>query len=222
MDSPSPGIITEVRFKKHKGLHDSDNRFVQEVIKVVTSLDGSSTMQFKIHSKFPTRFILTLMEPPIMTLDDMHQIFLMNGKIISIKVDLEQKELKIEAYKHNEKTKKKRKRVAYDEFDVPSGYDLSMVDKNDKKHINGILRNILGMTTMEFTSRIYSRASYYDLEIEDVETLNVAYIQEVVSKYRAFITHTTFDYPQKKFKMQIRRNDTPITTISHRKKLKVR
>lgn len=222
MDSPSPGLMPEVRFKKHGGLHDADNRFVQEVIKVVTSLDGSSTMQLKIHSKFPTRFILTLLDPPVMTLDDMHQIFLMNSKIISIKIDLEHQQLKIEAFKHNETMKKKRKRVAYDEFDVPDGYDLSMVDINDKKHIDGILRNILGMTTMEFTSRIHSRASYYDLEIGDVEVLDVAYIQEVVSKYRAFITQTTFDYPRKKFKMQIRRNDTPITTISHRKKLKVR
>jgi hypothetical protein len=116
MDSPSPGLMPEVRFKKHSGLHDADNRFVKEVIKVVTSLDGSSTMQLKIHSKFPTRFILTLMDPPVMTLDDMHQIFLMNSKIISIKIDLEHQNLKIEAFKHNETMKKKRKRVAYDEF----------------------------------------------------------------------------------------------------------
>lgn len=223
MDSPSPASLNpEVKLQKHKGLHSNDSRFVEEVIKVISSLDGSSTMKLKIHSKFPTRFILTVLEPPSMTLDDMHQIFLMNGRIISVKVNLDRQELKIECYKHNEEHKKKRKRVAYDEYDVPDGYDLSMVDTKDSKHVKGILKNILGITTMEFTSVIRPEASNYILEIQDIEIIDVDYIQEVVQKYRAFITKTVFDYPQKKIKFNIRRNDTPIQNILHRKKLKIR
>jgi len=222
MDSPSPALNPEVKLQKHKGLHDNDSRFIEEVIKVIGSLDGSSTMRLKIHSKFPTRFIVTILDPPCMSLDDMHQIFLMNGRIISIKVDLDRQEMKIECYKHNEESKKKRKRVAYDEYDVPDGYDLSMVDSKDSKHVNGILQNILGITTMEFTSVIRPEASNYILEIQDIEVIDVDYIQEVVQKYRAFITKTTFDYPQKKLKLNIRRNDTPIRQIAHRKKLKIR
>jgi len=162
-----------------------------------------------------------------MSLDDMNQILLMNSKIISIKADLVAAELKIESYKHNDETKRKRKRsIGIEDIGVPTDYDLSMVDKKDKKHIEGILRNLLGMTTMEFTSAIETSAGYYDLQLKDIECLNVEYIAEVVQKYRAFITETVFDYPQHKMTIQVRRNDTPITNIRQqvtvRKKLKIR
>ncbi len=227
MDSPSPSILKpQVSPKKHKGLHDNDSRFVEEVIKVVTSLDGSSSMKLKLFTKFPTRYAIILCNPPRMTLDDMHQILLMNAKIISVKVDLTASELKIESYKHNEETKRKRKRsMAFDNMDIPSDYDLSMVDVKDKKHMEGIMINILGVTTMEFSSDITPSASYYDLEIKDIEALNVEYIAEIVQRYRAFITDTIFDYPQKMMMLKVRRNDTPITSIRQnvlpRKKLKI-
>jgi RNA binding exosome subunit len=162
-----------------------------------------------------------------MALDDMNQILLMNSKIISIKADLIRAQLKIESYKHNDETKRKRKRsIGFEDEGIPTEYDLSMVDKKDKKHIQGILRNLLGMTTMEFTSEIKTSAGYYDLQLKDIECLNVEYIAEVVQKYRAFITETVFDYPQHQMTIQVRRNDTPITSIrknvTFRKKLKIR
>ena len=225
MDTSSPLIHPQVTFKKHKGLHDNDSRFVEEVIKVVSSLDGAAKMKLKIHGKFPSRYTIILCDPPRMSLDDMNQIFLMNSKIINIFVDLKESQLKIESFKHTEDRKKKRKRgAAFDVMDLPDDYDMSMIDKQDKKHINGILKSVLGMTTMEFTTDIKSNASYYDLHISDVEPLNVEYISEVVQKYRAFITNTTFNYPQNKMELKIRRNDTPITVIRQvsRKRLKIR
>jgi hypothetical protein len=221
MESP------QVSFSKHNGLHDSDSRFVEEVIKVISSLDGSSSMKLKLFTKFPTRFSIILCNPPRMALDDMNQILLMNSKIISIKADLIRAQLKIESYKHNDETKRKRKRsIGFEDEGIPTEYDLSMVDKKDKKHIQGILRNLLGMTTMEFTSEIKTSAGYYDLQLKDIECLNVEYIAEVVQKYRAFITETVFDYPQHQMTIQVRRNDTPITSIrknvTFRKKLKIR
>ncbi len=220
----SPYVKPQVQLKKHKGLHDSDSRFVEEVIKVISSLDGSARMKLRVHSKFPTKFSITLVKPPKMTLDDMNQIFLMNSRIIEIKADVEENTLTITALKHRGDSKKKRKRsIAYDQLVVPTDYDLSMVDKLDKKHIEGILQNILGMTTMEFTSEITPNAANYKLQISDIESLNVEYISDIVQKYRAFITETTFDFPEKKFILRIRRNDTPITNIMNkRKKVKVR
>ena len=78
----SPYVKPQVQLKKHKGLHDNDSRFVEEVIKVVSSLDGSSSMKLRVHSKFPTRFSITLLKPPKMTMDDMNQIFLKYKSII--------------------------------------------------------------------------------------------------------------------------------------------
>lgn len=222
MDTPSPAMRPTVKLERQTGLHDNDSRFVEEVIKVISSLNGSSTMKLKVHSKFSTKFTLIIQDPPRMNMDDMNQIFLMNSKIISIKTDLSDSQLRIEVLKHSESSEKKRKRVAYDEYDVPDGYDLSMVDGRDKKHIDGILRNLLGMTTMEFTSKIVPSPTHYMLEVEDIEVLDMEYMQEVVQKYRAFITTTIFDYPQKKLKINIRRNDTPITQIiAQRKKVKL-
>jgi len=220
----SPYIKPQVQIKKHKGLHDTDSRFVEEVIKVISSLDGSSTMKLRVHSKFPTRFSITLVKPPKMSLDDMNQIFMMNGKIQEIQADVQENTLTIESLKHREDTKKKRKRsIAYDELVVPADYDLSMVDNLDKKHIEGILQNILGMTTMEFTSEIKPNAANYKLTLSDIESVNVEYISNVVQKFRAFVTETIFDFPEKTITMKIRRNDTPITNIMNkRKKVKVR
>lgn len=217
--------MLQVSFKKHKGLHDNDSRFVEEVIKVVSSLDGASSMKLKLFTKFPSRYTIILCEPPKMSLNDMNQIFMMNEKIIQIKVDLQAGELRIEAFKHNEETKKKRKRrEEYDEMDVPSEYDFSMVDSKDRKHIEGILSSMIGITSIEFNSVIKSAASYYDMEITDIEDLNVESISDIVQKYRAFITETVFDYPAKQLQFKIRRNDTPITSIMQtqaRKRLKI-
>ena len=220
----SPYVKPQVQIKKHKGLHDSDSRFVEEVIKVISSLDGSSSMKLRVHSKFPTRFSITLVKPPKMSLDDMNQIFMMNGKIQEIQADVQDNTLTIQSLKHREDTKKKRKRsIAYDELVVPADYDLSMVDDLDKKHIEGILQNILGMTTMEFTSEIKPNAANYKLTLSDIESVNVEYISNVVQKFRAFVTETIFDFPEKSITMKIRRNDTPITNIiNKRKKVKVR
>lgn len=222
----SPSVIPRVQLNKHNGLHDSDSRFVEEVIKVVTSLDGSSSMKLKLFSKFPTRYTIILCNPPKMTLDDMNQILMMNAKITELKVDLNASELKIESIKHNEEVKRKRKRsFGVDDVDIPSEYDLTMVDKKDRQHIEGIIQNILSMTTMEFSSDIKPSPSYYDLELKDIESVNIERIDEIVQRYRAFITDTVFDYPQKTLTMKIRRNDTPITSIRQkvvpRKKLKV-
>ena len=213
----SPYVKPQVQIKKHKGLHDTDSRFVEEVIKVVSSLDGSSSMKLRVHSKFPTRFSITLVKPPKMSLDDMNQIFMMNGKIQEIQADVQENTLTIQSLKHREDTKKKRKRsIAYDELVVPT-------DDLDKKHIEGILQNILGMTTMEFTSEIKPNAAYYKLTLSDIESVNVEYISNVVQKFRAFVTETIFDFPEKTITMKIRRNDTPITNIMNkRKKVKVR
>ena len=220
----SPYVKPQVQIKKHKGLHDTDSRFVEEVIKVVSSLDGSSSMKLRVHSKFPTRFSITLVKPPKMSLDDMNQIFMMNAKIQEIQADVQENTLTIQSLKHREDTKKKRKRsIAYDELVVPADYDLSMVDDLDKKHIEGILQNILGMTTMEFTSEIQPNAANYKLTLSDIESVNVEYISNVVQKFRAFVTETIFDFPEKSITMKIRRNDTPITNIiNKRKKVKVR
>ena len=220
----SPYVNPQVKINKHKGLHDTDSRFVEEVIKVVSSLDGSSSMKLRVHSKFPTRFSITLVKPPKMSLDDMNQIFMMNGKVQEIQADVHENTLTIQSLKHREDTKKKRKRsIAYDELVVPTDYDLSMVDDLDKKHIEGILQNILGMTTMEFTSEIKPNAANYKLTLSDIESVNVEYISNVVQKFRAFVTETIFDFPEKTITMKIRRNDTPITNIMNkRKKVKVR
>lgn len=220
----SPYVNPQVQIKKHEGLHDTDSRFVEEVIKVVSSLDGSSSMKLRVHSKFPTRFSITLVKPPKMSLDDMNQIFMMNGKVQEIQADVHENTLTIQSLKHREDTKKKRKRsIAYDELVVPTDYDLSMVDDLDKTHIEGILQNILGMTTMEFTSEIKPNAANYKLTLSDIESVNVEYISNVVQKFRAFVTETIFDFPEKTITMKIRRNDTPITNIMNkRKKVKVR
>lgn len=215
MESP------QVQLKKHSALHDADSRFVEEVIKVVSSLDGSSSMRLKLFAKFPTRFTIILCDPPSMSLDDMTQLMLMNDKIITMKVNLQDTQLRIEAYKHNESTKRKRKRPIED-LEIPSGYNVSMVNKKDRKHMEGILRSLLGMTTMEFTTEIHATPGYYNLELKDIETLEVEYITQVSQKYRAFITDIVFDYPQKKMMLKIRRNDTPITSIKTRKRVKLR
>ena len=217
----SPMSKIGITMKRHKGLSDQDSRFVEEVCKVVSSLDGASSMKLKIVSRFPTKFSLTVLNPPVMTLDEVNQISMMNDRILSISVDLNDAALTIEASKYREDIKRKRKRVAYDEYDIPDDYDFSMVDKMDDKHVRGILRNLLGMTSMEFSSTIKPDAESYTLDIEDVETLNVMYIIEVVEKYRAFVTSTVFNFAKKKMVMKVRRNDTPIQQIRVRKKLKL-
>jgi len=226
MDSPSPSVVPQVTLKKHKGLHDTDSRFVEEVIKVVSSLDGSSSMKLKLFTKFPSRYTIILCDPPKMNLDDMSQILMMNSKIMGIKVDLQNSELRIESNKHNEELKKKRKRKDDLCGDIPSEYDFSMVDEKDKQHIQGILSSMIGITTMEFSSEIIASASYYDIQIREIESINVESISEIVQKYRAFVMETVFDYPQKQFMLKIRRNDTPITSILQtsglRKRLKIR
>ena len=212
----------QVHLKRHKGLHDNDSRFVEEVIKVVSSLDGSSTMKLRVYSKFPTKFSMILCNPPKMTLNDISQIPMMNNNVISIQVDLNTSEIKIDAYKHKEGTKKRKHDIDLDERDIPINYDLTMVDTIDKQHVRGIFRNVLGMTYMEFNSEITLHATHYILRITDIELFDSAYIKELTEKYRAFIAKIVFDFPRKSLDIKIRRNDVPIFNIQAKKRKKLK
>lgn len=219
----SSPVAPQVHLKRHKGLHDSDSRFVEEVIKVISSLDGSSSMKLKIYSKFPTKFSMILCNPPVMTVNDISQIPMMNNNVISIHIDLNTSEIKIDAYKHKEGTKKRKRDLDLEEKDVPLSYDFSMIDNMDLQHVRGIFRSVLGLTEMEFNSAIELEPTHYLLRISDIEKFDSAYVKELMNKYRAFIAKITYDFPRKSLEIKIRRNDVPIFKIHQlkRKKLKL-
>lgn len=216
-------VTPQVHLKRHKGLHDNDGRFVEEVIKVISSLDGSSTMKLKIYSKFPTKFSMILCNPPKMSINDISQIPMMNNNVMSIQIDLCASEIKIDAFKHKEGTKKRKRDIDLDENDIPLSYDLSMVDTIDKQHVRGIFRNVLGLTSMEFNSEITLHATHYMLQISDIEVFDSAYIHGLMEKYRAFIAKIVYDFPRKSMNIKIRRNDVPIFNMhtTKRKRLKL-
>lgn len=208
-------------------LHETDIKFISEAVKVISNIDGASQLKVRVHDKLPSVFTLSVTRPPRLCPDDLQQLQMLTTRVRRIKFDFGTNKMTIECWKHRrEPASKKRERedeMAGD-YELPSSYSLEMIDKMDMKHVRGILKYLVNHTTLEFNIDVHTDVSSYRVLISNMETFEIKLIESLIRKYGAFVSNIYFDFPKSVLELCIRRNDSPLDTISTirpRKKVKL-
>lgn len=208
-------------------LHDTDIKFITEAVKVISNIDGASQLKLRVHDKLPSVFTLSVTKPPRLCPDDLQQLQMLTTRIKKIKFDFNANKMTIECWKYRkEPTNKKRDREddMTGEYKLPTSFSLDMVDKMDLKHVSGILSFLVYNTTLEFNIDIHSDVTNYRVIITNLEMFDITLIESMIKKYGAFISNLYFDFPKSVLELRIRRNDSPldsISTVRPRKKVRI-
>lgn len=214
--------------KNKTSLHESDMKFVNETIQVVSNIDGAKDMKLRVNDKLPSTFSAMLMRPPKMSPDDIKQIQMLNTRLRAIRFDFDNNRLILDSWKHK-KEPDTRKRQREDDLlttntSLSDSYNLDMIDKMDLAHVRGILAYIVESTELEFDVNIHTDVDRYQLILTKMEIFEIKMIEALIKKYGAFVSKISFDFPKSALEICVRRNDSRSNAIGSmlpRKKVKL-
>jgi len=225
---PSQSAAPKVSNMPKSNLHENDAKFISECVKVISNIDGANEMKLRVHDRLPSVFSVSVTRPPKMRPDDLRQLQMLTTRLKRIRFNFSSHKLIIECWKHKrEPVDKKRRRDEDDLFTIqplPKNYNLDMVDKMDLKHVEGIISFLVQYTDLEFDIDIHTDVSNYRLMLSNLEVFEIKLIENLIKKYGAFISQIYFDFPKGILELGVRRNDSPlesITTVRPRKKVKL-
>jgi len=206
-------------------LNEKDSKFVSEMVRYIGTINGREAIKISIHDTFETRFKISLKKPPKLTLDDIRQIEMMNARIIKIEIDFSRSMFVLEAWKHGiEISGNKRERTDVDEvYEIPDSCSLDNVGEMDIPQVQGVLKMLINATELQFDVDIVKNTRVYNMFVSKVEVLTIKTIDNIVNKFRAFISEVFFDFPQKKIIFVIRKTETPLEKMpsTRRKRVKL-
>ena len=208
-------------------LHDTDIKFISEAVKVISNIDGASQLKLRVHDKLPSVFTLCVTKPPRLCPVDLQQLQMLTTRIRRIKFDFHANKMTVECWKHRKEPSNKKRDREDDmtgDYKLPTSFSLDMIDKMDLKHVSGILSFLVYNTTLEFNIDIHSDVTNYRVVISNLEVFDITLIESLIRKYGAFISNIYFDFPKSVLELCIRRNDSPLDTISTvrpRKKVRI-
>ena len=195
---------------------EQDRRFLEEMVKIISTIDGSSKMHIRTN-QLPSRIKCIVNEPPELSMSEIKQIELMNARIIDMEMNIQDKTFFVEVWKCGHHVRKKRKRDGGEEYlgDVPKRYKFDC-QKEDRPVIENIIKCLLGMDQYlcEFDVIVKQEELYYDMRIKNIEPVKYSFIKHLNTTYRAFIKKISFDFPNSTLKIEVRRNDAPIKHLT--------
>ena len=209
-------------------LHENDTKFISEAVTVISTVNGSNAMKVRVHDKLPSTYTITIRKPPKLTSNTLNQLQLLNSRLKQVTLDFNKNRLMFHSWKYNRnpiEKKRTREEEVYVSDTLPKSYNLSMVDKNDKKHISGIVSHVIASTEMEFNLDVQADTSSYELVFTEIEPFDMKLIERMVQQYGTFLTEIVFDFPSSALCIHVRRNDCKmesITTLQPRKRVKLK
>ncbi len=149
---------------------------------------------------------------PLMSLDDFEHILLMNENIRSIRLDMATESVQIDIWRkgHSSKKRKKRKR---DKGNITSSYDLSSVDRRDRKCLAQLLirLNTLDEIECQFDLIIDTSApEAYRLDMSIFDPITIQSLKDVLHQCRSFCTAFEIDFPHKVIRAKCLRLAAPL------------
>lgn len=182
-------------------LHESDLKFVKEFCLFMEKL--SDNINITVEDMFSKTFSIIVNKPPKLTHKQLKQINMMNSAIKKCVINLEKNHLKLELMKHGNRSKKRSRDI--EESIIPKTYDLTLVEKKDKKHISSILGYFKSMTDLEFTIDIKTNTLNYDIKISDIEIIHMKDIVRAFDNSLVFIEEAGVDFPRSEVYMVIKK-----------------
>lgn len=209
-------------------LHETDVKFISEAAKVISNIDGANEMKLRVHDKLPSVYSITFNKPPKMSPDDLKQLQMLNNRLRKISFDFTNNRLIMESWKHKKEPQTKKRRREDDmllDTSLSDAYTLDMIDKMDMPHVSGIISFVIHSTELEFNLNVHTEVDKYRLLFSQLEVFEIKMIEGMIKKYGAFVSNISFDFPKSVLELTIRKNDSPldtITTVRPRKKLKLK
>lgn len=136
----------------------------------------------------------------------------MNDHIRSIAVCMANESVKIDVWRQGKSVKSKKKR-ARDKETINAEYDLTSVDKRDRKCLTMLLLrlNTLEAIECQFDMRIdTSTPEYYILDLHIMDTVALAPLESVLYECRSFCNGFEFDFPHRRLRARCLRLAAPL------------
>ena len=158
---------------------------------------------------------------PLMSMDDFEHILLMNENIRSINLDLANETIKIDVWRAGHGTKTRRKKRRREQQKITSAYDLSSVDKRDRKCLAQLLIHLNALDEIEcqFDVSIDTSApDGYRLDMKIFDPVTIQSLKTVLHNCRTFCTAFEIDFPHKVIRAKCLRLAAPL----RRRKLRLK
>lgn len=197
-------------------LQESEQSFIEKTLHYISEIRGAvkTNLVLSTNTKYPTRYIVLIRGLPMMSIQDFQSISDMNDNIRSIKVCMADESIKIDVWRHGKKISSKRKRGReIRDKSINAEYDLSSVDKRDRKCLNAFLLRLNSMEGIEcqFDMRIdTSTPEYYILDIYILDSLCLAPLENVLYECRSFCNGFEFDFPRQRLRARCLRLAAPL------------
>lgn len=149
---------------------------------------------------------------PLMSMDDFEHIMLMNDNIRSIRLDMAAETVNIDVWRagHASKRRKKRKR---DKDLITSAYDLSSVDRRDRKCLAQLLMRLNALEEIECQFDLTidtSQPEFYRLDLSIFDPLSIQSLKDVLHACRSFCRSFEIDFPHKVIRAKCLRLAAPL------------
>jgi len=211
---PIPVPERLVRVKKPVALHESEQSFIEKTLHYISEIRGAvkTNLVLSTNTRYPTRYIIIIRGLPLMSIQDFQSILDMNDSIRSIHVCMSDESIKIDVWRQGKKTRHKRKRVS-NTNSINAEYDLSSVDKRDRKCLKKFLLRLNSMEDIEcqFDMRIdTSTPEYYVLDIYILDSIGLKALEQVLYECRSFCNGFEFDFPRQRLRARCLRLAAPL------------
>ena len=210
---------TIVRVKRPVALQVSENAFIEKTLHYISSINGcvKSGLILSTNTKFPRRYILAIRGMPLMQLDDFANIRNTNDHIRDILISTNEELIRIDVWRTGKlpDVRKKRRRS---KDAVVTTCDLSSVSVGDRKCLRQLLLRINAMSEIECQFEVTvdtSLPDYYQLELNILDRVSLASLENIQHECRSFCHNIEFDFPHKVVRIQCLRLAAPL----RRKKL---
>lgn len=177
-------------------MHTADAKFIENTLKLFDSHITYKTSQ-------TTRQIKCIIDkPPKIPLHTLKQIKLINK--CNIHLDVTDRQLSIDFYKHGETTRQKRKR----EREYTTHPFNVKTHPKDQPVIDQILNILCSDPNICMFGVTCTKGTTYDLEIQEIEAIPYAILEEIQHKLSTFIENIIIDFPNQRIHFIVKRNDS--------------
>lgn len=147
-----------------------------------------------------------------MSMEDFDHIRLMNENIRSIQVNMTDETIQIDVWRLGQSESKKKKRKRAKEC-IISAYDLSSVDKRDRKCLGRLLMQLNALEEIEcqFDMQVdTSQPEFYRLDLNIFDQIKIGSLRMVLHDCRSFCRTFEFDFPHKIIRAKCLRLAAPL------------
>lgn len=180
-------------------MHQADIKFIDNTLKLFDTQISYKTSQ-------TTRRIKCVIDkPPKIPLHTLKQITLMNP--CNIAIDVADKQLSIDFYKHGETTRNTRQKRKRDREIGTHPFKVKTHPK-DQPVIDQILNILCSDPNICMFDVTCTKNITYDLEIQHIEAIPYTLLEEIQHKLSTFIEYINIDFPNQTIHFIVKRNDS--------------